>query len=156
MPLFSIYLRDLAQRRAIRRLPDGARVTYRLKVRGEAVLTIVSDELDHTQPCLVMSEPWPKPLVANAHLEFMRKALQFNRSAIHHLHAGVCLDPLGTGQYRLVWKPSAEDLDASTWQSRLLLFARLTEKAWDVLPRPGARLGHAAAGEDEHHMIFMP
>jgi hypothetical protein len=156
MPVFADFLKDLADRRSLRREPDGARVTYRLKLAGSASITIVTDELDANWPCLVMSEPWPVPNTDAAHMEFMREALRFNRNAMHHLHCGVRRDPNGSPQYRLLWEVPLAQQDAAHWTAQLQLFGRLTDKAWETLPRPGWRTGRKSTDADDTHMIFMP
>lgn len=156
MPTFAVYLKDLAERRGLRREPDGTRVTYRLKLSGTAALTIVTDELDPSWPCRVMSEPWPVPTTDAAHMAFMREALNFNRNAMHHLHCGVRRDPSGSPQYRLMWEVPLAAEDAKHWTAQLQLFGRLTDKAWDTLPRPGLRIGQKSHAADDNHMIFMP
>lgn len=156
MPTFAAYLKELADRRSLRREPDGARVTYRLKLAGTAALTIVTDELDPSWPCQVMSEAWPVPNTEAAHMEFMREALSFNRNALHHLHCGIRRDPNGSAQYRLMWQVPVTSEDAQHWAAKLQLFGRLTDKAWETLPRPGVRTGRKSQAPDDNHMIFMP
>ena len=131
-------------------------MTYRLKIGGTSVVTIVAQELAADRPTLVMSEPWPMPANEASHLEFMREALEFNRNALHHLHAAVGLDPLGSQQYRLVWQVASEDRAGDEWAASLRLFALLTDKAWERLPRPGA-LGRPRPGtEEDTNLIFLP
>lgn len=156
MPTFADYIKALAERRSLRREPDGARVSYRLKLAGTATLTIVTDELDPSGPCRVMSEPWPVPSTEAAHMEFMREALRFNRNAMHHLHCGVQRDPNGSPQYRLLWEIPQTSQQAKDWTAQLQLFGRLTDKAWETLPRPGLRTTRKNETADDHHMIFMP
>jgi len=156
MPQFPAYMHDLATRRSLRRSADGSSVTYRFKIGGSASLTVVTNELDPTADSLVMSEAWPVPVGESAHLEFMREALRFNRSALHHLNCGVVLDPTGGNQYRLAWRVPDIDAAADHWNQQLQLFGKLTDKAWEVLPRPGARAGRRPSEDDAHHMIFMP
>ncbi len=156
MPTFADYIKELASRRSLRRESEGARVTYRLKLAGTATLTIVTDELDPSWPCRVMSEAWPVPTMDAAHMDFMREALRFNRNAIHHLHCGVRRDPNGTPQYRLLWEVPMTPEEDKHWTAQLQLFGRLTDKAWDTLPRPGLRAGRKNDAADDHHVIFMP
>lgn len=156
MPILSAYLKDLSERRGLRRSPDGSTVRYRLRLDGRADITLVIDELDTTQPAWVMSEPWPMPTVEAARAPFMRAALDFNRNALHHLHAGIRLDPGDGSQFRLVWRVEQEDLPSSEWSARLKLFGRLTDKAWETLPRPGSRAARKAPSSDDEQVIFMP
>lgn len=156
MPTFALYLKELAERRSLRREPDGTHVKYRLKLAGTATLTIVTNELDPSWPCRVMSEPWPMPTTDAAHMAFMREALRFNRNAMHHLHCGVRRDLHGSPQYRLLWEVPQTPEEAKHWTAQLQLFGRLTDKAWETLPRPGFRTGRQNDGAEDHHMIFMP
>lgn len=156
MPALSTYLQELAQRRGLRRSADGAKVSYRLRLDGSADLTLVVDELDPNQTAMVMSEPWPAPTTGAALLEFMRASLNFNRNTLHHLHAGIQIDPEHASQFRLMWRVPPQDLPPSEWTARLKLFGRLTAKAWDTLPRPGSRSARKAASNDDEQVIFMP
>lgn len=156
MPILSAYLKDLSERRGLRRSPDGSTVRYRMRLDGRADITLVVDELDTTQPAWVMSEPWPMPVIETARVEFMRAALGFNRNALHHLHAGIRPDPGDGSQFRLVWRAEPEDLPASEWTARLKLFGRLTDKAWETLPRPGSRTARKVPSSDDEQVIFMP
>lgn len=156
MPTFAAYMKELAERRGLRREPEGSRVTYRLKLAGTATLTIVTDELDATWPCRIMSEPWPVPTTDAAHMEFIGQALRFNRNAMHHLHCGVRRDPNGSPQYRLLWEAPLTQEDARHWTAQLQLFGRVTDKAWETLPRPGFRTGRKSEAADDNHLIFMP
>ena len=156
MMTFGQYMQALAQRRGLRRSPEGSSATYRFKHDSRTALTVVTHELDPTRPAQVMSESWPVPLSPSAHAEFLRESLNFNRNALHHLHAGIRLDPLGAHQYRLVWEVPAHPQSEQEWSSRLRLFALLAQRAWDLLPRPGGRVGARPRGEEDGHMIFMP
>jgi len=153
---FPTYLQALAERKGLLRESDGSRVTYRLRLGGTATLTIVTDELDPDWPARVMSEAWPVPNTEAAHLEFMQEALRFNRNALHHLHCGIRRDPAGGPQYRLVWEVPPVERAAQDWAAQLQLFGRLTDKAWETLPRPGSRIGRKSTEGDDHHVIFMP
>lgn len=153
---FATFLRELAERRGLRREADGMSVTYRLKMSGSTVITILTHEVETVQPDLVLSEPWPIPASEALEQEFLREALSFNRNALHHLHAGIRPDPLGGAQYRLTWQVPAIQQAQSNWTSQLRLFALLTEKAWQTLPRPGERLLSRANPQDDANLIFMP
>jgi hypothetical protein len=157
MPLFSEFMSDLSQRRGIRRMPDGSRVTYRLRLHGSAAITVMTDELDPSAGARVISEAWPVPPAAGAYGEFMRTALRFNRSALHHLDAGIVQDPANPGQYRLTWFVPAVEQPGPEWSRQLRLFGKLTDQAWKTMPSPGQSAGpRRAPVEDAGQVIFMP
>lgn len=156
MALFADFMAELAQRRGIRRQPDGGLVSYRFKIEATASLTVITDELNPRSSARVMSEPWPTPPTAAAHMEFMRAALGFNRNALHYLHCGIQPDPDQSGQYRLLWQVPALERPAEEWQRDLRMFATLVGKAWAMLPTPGGKLARKDSSADDHHMIYMP
>ena len=54
--LFSEFIADLAKRRLLRLDGDGGQVTYRLKLKGSSVVTIVTDETNPNITAKVSSE----------------------------------------------------------------------------------------------------
>lgn len=156
MPTFAQYMAELAQRRGIRRMEDGGRVTYRLRMSDGASLTVVTDELDVSQVCRVTSEAWPVPVTASAHATFLREALAFNRSALAHLPCGIVQDPAQSSLYRLTWCVPDLTAQEQEWRQRFKLFAALATKAWSTLPQPGQSAASRRPASDEQHVIFMP
>lgn len=157
MQPFATYLSDLSARRGLRRQIAGGSVIYRLRLQASAAVTVITDELDPTAIARATSEPWPIPQSAGAYGEFMRTALQFNRSALHHLDCGILQDPANPGQFRLTWFVAPLSLPDSEWARRLKLFGTLTDKAWSTMPVPGQSGGPPRPGNDEAgHVIFMP
>jgi len=156
MPLFSEFMLDLAKRRRMRRAVDGARVIYRLQLQGSAVVTVTTDELDPSASARVTSEPWPVPVTSGAYGDFMRVALNFNRSALHHLPCGILQDPVNPSLYRLTWSVPAVERESAEWMRQLRLFGTLTDKAWEVMPVPGGASRPRQPPDDAQQVIFMP
>lgn len=157
MQSFAAYLSALSTRRGLRRQIAGGNVIYRLRLQDSAAVTLITDELDPTAVARAISEPWPVPQSAGAYGEFMRTALQFNRSALHYLDCGILQDPANPGQFRLTWFVAPLVLPDSEWARRLKLFGTLTDKAWSTMPVPGQSAGRLKPGNDEAgQVIFMP
>lgn len=156
MTLFSEFMSALAQRRQLRRNAGGAHVTYRLQLQGSAVVTATTDELDPSASARVTSEPWPVPVTSGAYGDFMRVALNFNRSALHHLPCGIVQDPANPSLYRLTWQVPAVERESTEWMRQLRLFGTLADKAWQVMPMPGGALRPRQVPDDAQQVIFMP
>jgi hypothetical protein len=156
MPYFAEFMARLAQRRGLRRQVDGPRVVYRMRLKDTAVATVTTDELDTSARSRVECEPWPVPVTSAAYTEFMRAALAFNRSALHHLPCGIVQDLTNTSLYRLTWRVDPVELADDEWHQRLRLFGLLADKAWQAMPTPGRSLGARRTTGDENHVIFMP
>lgn len=156
MPLFSEFMSALAQRRGLRRVVDGARVTCRMQLQGSAVVTVTTDELDPSASARVSSEPWPVPVTSGAYGDFMRVALNFNRNALHHLPCGILQDPANPSLYRLTWQVSPAEHESAEWMRQLRLFGTLTDKAWAAMPVPGGAAAPRAMADETQHVIFMP
>ena len=156
MAYFAQFMADLAQRRGLRRSPDGSRVTFRLRLQDSAAVTVLTDELDPAAACRALSEPWPVPPTSSAYGEFMRVALGFNRNALHHLPCGILQDPANPSLYRLTWQVPAVDRESAEWMRQLRLFGTLADKAWSAMPVPGGTVRPRPAADDGHQVIFMP
>lgn len=156
MPHFADFMARLAGRRGLRREVDGPRVVYRLQLNDSAAVTVTTDELDATARARVVSEPWPVPVTSSAYAEFMRAALSFNRSAMHHLPCAILQDPVNTSLYRLTWRVDADDAADAEWNRQLRLFGVLAAKAWQAMPTPGRSNAPRRTDGDESHVIFMP
>ena len=156
MNTFALFMKALAERRQLRRSYEGALVTYRLKLEGNASLTILTDEINAAASAKVMSEAWPAPESELAHTTFIEQALQFNRNALQHLHCGVVLAPGSKNQYRLIWEVPSISLPDEAWLQKLKLFGRLTNKAWVTLPQPGSRIRQKSGSNEDQNLIFMP
>lgn len=154
--IFSQFIAELASRRALRRTLDGGRVTYRMQLSGETVITVVTDETRPDSPAWVCSESWPAPTSGTSNTEFMRQALNFNRNALHHLPCGIVLDSDKSGYYRLVWWVPPVARNPAAWTEQLLLFGKLTDKAWTTMSAPVNAPAREGANADAGHMIFMP
>jgi hypothetical protein len=156
MQTLAEYLKKASQRRQLMRTVDGPRATYRILLDGRASITILVDELDKTAYARVTSEAWPVPVTSGAYVDFMKQALNFNRSALHHLPCGIVQDTGNSSLYRLVWMvPSLEQPDEK-WRQQLRLFGSLVEKAWETMPVPGQGRAMRRTSDDAHHVIFMP
>lgn len=154
--LFSAFIADLAQRRSLRRDVDGGQVTYRLKLEGSSVVSIVTDEINPNSTAKVSSESWPAPLDTASYIEMMRGALNFNRNAFHHLPCAIVRDPDAPTNFRLIWWIPPIQCDSSDWRDQLLLFGKLASKAWTVMAAPKVEHSRAPSLGEAGYSIFIP
>jgi hypothetical protein len=153
MQIFSEFAADLANRRSLRRDVDGGHVTYRIRLYGKTPITIMTNEVNPESASRVCSEPWP---TLGGDGEFMRKALNFNRNALHHLPCGVILDPEERRYFRLIWTVPSVSRSAPEWTAQLILFGKLTEKAWSTLSSQQVKPSESDQYGQGSHVIFMP
>jgi len=154
--LFSEFISDLAQRRSLRREVEGGQVTYRLKLEGSSVVTIVTDETNPDSSAKVTSESWPAPSDPASRVELMRNALNFNRNAFHHLPCAIVRDPDASANFRLIWWVAPVRVDANDWRDQLLLFGKLASKAWTVMAAPKVEHSRAPSLGEAGYSIFIP
>lgn len=155
MLIFSDFIADLAERRSLRRTIDGGVVTYRMQLRGNSIITITTDETNPSSAARVCSEPWPAP-ASGSHGDFLRRALNFNRNALHHIPCGIVQDPEKPSYYRLIWRVPYVSLSRSEWTQQLLLFGKLTDRAWSTMSSSPGVAGRDEQTEQANHLIFIP
>src|SRR6056300_1347356 len=153
MLIFSDFVADLARRRSLRRNVDGGRVTYRMRLYGNTPVTIITNEANPESSSRVCSEPWP---TLGGDGDFMRQALNFNRNALHHLPCGIILDPEESRYFRLIWTVPCVPRSVPEWTAQLILFGKLTDKAWSTLSSQQVKPSESEQYGQASHMIFMP
>lgn len=159
MPIFSNYMAALAARRNLRRSLDGAMVRYQFSLPKGSLIEVLCHELDPNHPPVVQSEPWAGPLNLTEHANFMRTGLKNNRSALHHIPAGLVIDPDNSAVYRLMWFVSRQDLPDIEWHRGLLEFDALHHaydknlRSVDSMLEGRGSNNTVAAGQ---YQIFMP
>lgn len=151
--IFSDFMGDLAKRRSLRRNVDGGRVTYRMRLYGNTPVTIITNETNPESSSRVCSEPWP---TLGGDGDFMRQALNFNRNALHHLPCGIILDPEESRYFRLIWTVPCVSRSVPEWTAQLILFGKLTDKAWSTLSSQQVKPSESEQYGQASHMIFMP
>jgi hypothetical protein len=154
--LFSEFITDLAKRRSLRRDVDGSRITYRLKLEGTSVVTIVTDETNRNSTAKITSESWPEGSDPANRIELMRNALNFNRNAFHHLPCAILRDPDASTNFKLIWWIPPIQCDPNDWRDQLILFGKLASKAWTVMTPPSIEHSRGPSLGEAGYSIFIP